>query len=129
MIFRFSLAVGFLVICPKIKMATYFMAAPNRSTLESCLCHGKLLAVLLQSRPHLIMHSTAQLSTGAGLVQNCANFSAVGADRDWITFITQMTDRLFSQVSVRLVGPLLSSITVFSPTQRQDTTEFKPTRF
>ncbi len=59
----------------------------SRSTFDSCLCQGKLLAVCLQSCPQPIMCSADRYRSWFS--QILCNPSTVGADQDWITFIPQ----------------------------------------
>ncbi len=72
------MAVGLYGCLPKYWGADLFCCC-SRSTLKSCLCQSKLLAVYT-----VILSSwcTAQLAVGAGLGQKCAILPEVRVDQD-----------------------------------------------
>ncbi len=101
----FLVAVGLHVCLPKHQEGNIFHYCP-RLTLDSCLCHSKLLFVY---KIILSPQCTTQLATRAGLVQKCTILPEVGGGsrsdhvywlyQSW--FVTGLRPPL-QQVSVRL---------------------------
>ncbi len=61
---------GYMVICPKIKKVTYFVAAPDQPLGHVCISWQT--ACCLFTKSSAAQRCTVQLATRAGLVQKCA---------------------------------------------------------
>ncbi len=116
-----------MVICPKIKRATYFIHAPCQPSIHVCVTTNCQLFVY---KAVLRPQCTAQLATGAGSVQKCAILPVVGADQGSCSyhkrtipeFICNRTEIISSNRSwSSCFGPQPSSITAFTLTQMNRT--------